>query len=93
MTRFLEEEAALITGKHTKSEWNLYYRTVMGYGLPRKSLNVYNNRLQLGKLANVLMNYRLCDILTWTVSDDVDRNVPIHCKKTFKVLSRSVSCS
>lgn len=64
----------------------------MGYGPVRKTFNENRNRLHFSEVANVLMKYRLCDIMAWMGSEDEVFNVPIHSRRSFKVLSKSVSC-
>ena len=87
----LDEEKKLIANEHEKTEFNRYYLSMMGYGGKRKSYSENKNRMHFSGLTNMLMKYRLCDIITWTFCGDESGPVPLHEKRVFKVLSRTVS--
>ncbi|KAF8638713.1 hypothetical protein AX14_010164 [Amanita brunnescens Koide BX004] len=85
----LDEEKKLIANEHEKTEFNRYYLSMMGYGGKRKSYSENKNRMHFSGLTNMLMKYRLCDIITWTFCGDESGPVPLHEKRVFKVLSRT----
>lgn len=91
INNLLEEEQKLLTNSHQLRDFNSFYRSLMGYGLPIKSYNMSKNRKHLTTAANVLMQYRLCDIIAWTLSNETSGAVPLHKKRGFKLLHRSVS--
>ena len=81
----------LLTNSHELQDFNHFYRIFMGYGLPIKSYKLFKNRVHLTKAANVLMKYRLCDIMAWALCNDKSGPVPLHKRRVFKVLQRTVS--
>jgi hypothetical protein len=80
-----------MTNRHDRIEFTHYYHKIMGYGGQRKSYNKNRHKMHFSALTNVLMKYCLCDIITWTFCGDESGPVPIHERRGFKVLNRTVS--
>src|SRR6266550_4345129 len=57
-------------------QFNHYFCSFMGIGVPIKQYGDFQHRKFFAKAANIMMMYRLCDIMTWTLCPDDQGIVP-----------------
>lgn len=68
-----------------------YFQSFIGYNTPRVKY-IDNRQTKLfSATAEMIMQWRLCDIITWTYCPNHTGPVPIHVRKSFTTPGKSVS--
>ena len=89
-----KERELLIENKRSKATtmplWK-YFQAFIGYNTPRVKY-ADNRHVKLFSLtAEMILQWRLCDIITWTYCPNLTGPVPIHLRKSFTTPGKSVS--
>ena len=73
------------------AQFNHYFCTLMGLGITRRIYGDSEHKKFFAKATNIMMMYRLCDIMTWVLCPDDQKTVPQHDKQVFKAPQNTVS--
>jgi hypothetical protein len=72
--------------------FNHYFCSLTGIKLPKRKYGNLQHMKFFAKAVNIMMMYRLCDIMTWTLCPDSDQGiVPQHDKRVFRAPKNTVS--
>lgn len=63
----------------------------MGIKIAKRKYEKLQYQKFFAKATNIMMMYRLCDIMTWTLCPDDQGIVPQHDKQVFKAPNNTVS--
>lgn len=72
-------------------QFNHYFCSLMGLGITRKTYQDFEHQRLFAKAANIMMMYRLCDVMTWVLCPDDHGIVPQHDRQAFKAPKNAVS--
>ncbi|KAF8335502.1 hypothetical protein F5887DRAFT_921136 [Amanita rubescens] len=65
-------------------QFNHYFCSLMGIKIAKRKYEKLQYQKFFAKATNIMMMYRLCDIMTWTLCPDDQGIVPQHDKQVFK---------
>ena len=74
----------------TKPLWN-YFRGFLGYKTKRVTYEQDRQIRNFSATAEMIMQWRLCDIITWVFCPDQTGLVPTHLRRPYKAPGKSVS--
>jgi hypothetical protein len=97
LTKIVKETEEEVTKNPDKThirgvhQFNNYFCSLMGLGVPRRTYQDSEYQRFFAKAANIMMMYRLCDVMTWVLCPDDHGIVPLHERRAFKAPQNTVS--
>jgi len=89
------QERTLLSDPSRTKERSLrsYFQSFLGYNKPMISYQKDHHIQFFPICADIIMQYRLCDVLNWVYCPGISGPVPIHARRSYKSPDKSVSKS